>query len=101
MSSEEKDEEGVAIRGDSPGSVLASDVIDAFGTLSISDRGISRFFGPTGGSEVCSIIVAAVFCVIKSSVTELIDCKQLVPSVHPDLTHFYSRIVEFQLLNYR
>lgn len=28
------------------------DVIDAFGTLSISDHGISRFFGPTGGSEV-------------------------------------------------
>ncbi|KXN83523.1 hypothetical protein AN958_01347, partial [Leucoagaricus sp. SymC.cos] len=28
-----------------------SDVIDAFGTLSISDHGISRFFGPTGGSE--------------------------------------------------
>ncbi|KAK7461295.1 hypothetical protein VKT23_008474 [Stygiomarasmius scandens] len=27
------------------------DVIDAFGTLSISDHGISRFFGPTGGSE--------------------------------------------------
>ena len=30
----------------------ASDVIDALGTLSISDHGISRFFGPTGGSEV-------------------------------------------------
>lgn len=28
------------------------EVIDAFGTLSISDHGISRFFGPTGGSEV-------------------------------------------------
>ncbi|KAK1221049.1 hypothetical protein PQX77_016095 [Marasmius sp. AFHP31] len=27
------------------------DPIDAFGTLSISDHGISRFFGPTGGSE--------------------------------------------------
>ncbi|KAG6829926.1 hypothetical protein H0H87_009784 [Tephrocybe sp. NHM501043] len=27
------------------------DVIDAFGTLSISDHGISRFFGPTGGVE--------------------------------------------------
>ncbi|KIK69750.1 hypothetical protein GYMLUDRAFT_521243 [Collybiopsis luxurians FD-317 M1] len=27
------------------------DVIDAFGTLSISNHGISRFFGPTGGSE--------------------------------------------------
>lgn len=28
------------------------DAIDAFGTLSISDHGISRFFGPTGGVEV-------------------------------------------------
>ncbi|KAG7093648.1 hypothetical protein E1B28_007310 [Marasmius oreades] len=27
------------------------EVIDTFGTLSISDHGISRFFGPTGGSE--------------------------------------------------
>ncbi|KAG6848803.1 hypothetical protein H0H93_013878, partial [Arthromyces matolae] len=29
----------------------SGDVIDAFGTLSISDHGISRFFGPTGGVE--------------------------------------------------
>lgn len=27
-------------------------MIDALGTLSISDHGISRFFGPTGGCEV-------------------------------------------------
>ncbi|CAA7261067.1 unnamed protein product [Cyclocybe aegerita] len=27
------------------------EVMDAFGTLSISEHGISRFFGPTGGSE--------------------------------------------------
>ncbi|KAF7303857.1 Zn(2)-C6 fungal-type domain-containing protein [Mycena indigotica] len=33
------------------------DVIDAFGTLSISDHGISRFFGPTGGSE--SLLIAS------------------------------------------
>ncbi|KAJ7097562.1 fungal-specific transcription factor domain-containing protein [Mycena epipterygia] len=32
------------------------DVIDAFGTLSISDHGISRFFGPTGGCE--SLLIA-------------------------------------------
>ncbi|KAF7313921.1 Zn(2)-C6 fungal-type domain-containing protein [Mycena chlorophos] len=32
------------------------DVIDAFGTLSISDHGISRFFGLTGGSE--SLLIA-------------------------------------------
>lgn len=30
----------------------ATDVIDAFGTLSITDRGISRFFGAAGGTEV-------------------------------------------------
>ncbi|KAF7328687.1 Zn(2)-C6 fungal-type domain-containing protein [Mycena sanguinolenta] len=34
------------------------DVIDAFGTLSISDHGISRFFGPTGGSEVRPFFIA-------------------------------------------
>lgn len=28
------------------------EIIDAFGTLSISDHGVSRFFGPTGGPEV-------------------------------------------------
>jgi hypothetical protein len=31
-----------------------ADIIDAFGTLTISDHGISRFFGLTGGSEVCA-----------------------------------------------
>lgn len=30
----------------------SSDIMDAFGTLSMSDYGVSRFFGPTGGSEV-------------------------------------------------
>lgn len=28
------------------------EVLDTFGTLSITDHGVSRFFGPTGGSEV-------------------------------------------------
>lgn len=28
------------------------DIIDAFGTLSVSEHGVSRFFGPTGGAEV-------------------------------------------------
>jgi len=28
-----------------------NDVVYAFGTMSISDHGVSRFFGPTGGSE--------------------------------------------------
>lgn len=27
------------------------DIIDAFGTLSVSEHGVSRFFGPTGGAE--------------------------------------------------
>lgn len=27
------------------------EILDAFGTLSITDHGISRFYGPTGGSE--------------------------------------------------
>ncbi|KAK0205099.1 fungal-specific transcription factor domain-containing protein, partial [Desarmillaria ectypa] len=34
-----------------------AEVIDAFGTLSISDHGISRFFGPTGGCE--SLLIAS------------------------------------------
>lgn len=32
--------------------ILPPEALDAFGTLSISEHGISRFFGPTGGSEV-------------------------------------------------
>ncbi|KAG5635134.1 hypothetical protein H0H81_012333 [Sphagnurus paluster] len=43
-------------RGSGAPDGAASDVIDAFGTLSISDHGISRFFGPTGGSE--SLLIA-------------------------------------------
>lgn len=34
----------------------ATDVIDAFGTLSITDRGTSRFFGAAGGTEVCIFV---------------------------------------------
>lgn len=29
-----------------------ADVLNALGTLTISDRGVSRFIGPSGGSEV-------------------------------------------------
>ena len=32
------------------------DVIEAFGTLSVYDHGVSRFFGPSGGTEVCFLI---------------------------------------------
>ena len=35
------------------------EVIDAIGTLSISENGISRFFGPTGGSEVRRFFVTS------------------------------------------
>ncbi|KAL1681609.1 fungal-specific transcription factor domain-containing protein [Schizophyllum commune] len=35
----------------SPAPQARDDMIDAFGTLSISDHGVSRFFGPTGGAE--------------------------------------------------
>ncbi|CDO70135.1 hypothetical protein BN946_scf184783.g19 [Trametes cinnabarina] len=33
------------------GTVAPSDVVTAFGMLSVSDHGVSRFFGPTGGTE--------------------------------------------------
>lgn len=52
ISNDEKDDEPL-MDDSSGGSGPTSDVIDAFGTLSIADHGISRFFGPTGGSEVC------------------------------------------------
>ncbi|KAJ6598179.1 fungal-specific transcription factor domain-containing protein [Mycena vulgaris] len=42
--------DGADGEGTAPASA-GGDVIDAFGTLSISDHGISRFFGPTGGCE--------------------------------------------------
>lgn len=48
----EMDEEGYSPMVDVEGTVgHVPDVIDTLGTLSISDNGISRFFGPTGGSE--------------------------------------------------
>lgn len=34
------------------GTVTPTDVVSAFGMLSVSDHGVSRFFGPTGGTEV-------------------------------------------------
>ena len=34
------------------------EIIDAFGTLSISQHGVARFFGPTGGSEVRSNLLS-------------------------------------------
>ena len=37
----------------------SGDVVSAFGMLSMSDHGVSRFFGPTGGTEVCSALASA------------------------------------------
>ncbi|KAF8656078.1 hypothetical protein AX16_002778 [Volvariella volvacea WC 439] len=53
--SEEKDEE-TPFLGEIGGAPAAPDMIESFGTLSISDHGVSRFFGPTGGSE--SLLIA-------------------------------------------
>ncbi|KDQ26287.1 hypothetical protein PLEOSDRAFT_1077318 [Pleurotus ostreatus PC15] len=46
-----EDSLGIPEDGGAPTTGMSSDTLDAFGTLSISDHGISRFFGPTGGSE--------------------------------------------------
>ncbi|KAH7922072.1 hypothetical protein BV22DRAFT_1037878 [Leucogyrophana mollusca] len=47
----QRDTEGSAMSDDGMGPSNPPEVLDAFGTLSITDHGISRFFGPTGGSE--------------------------------------------------
>ncbi|KAG1736395.1 uncharacterized protein EDB91DRAFT_1142251 [Suillus paluster] len=48
---DQKDEYGI-VAGDSTAELLnPPEILDAFGTLSITDHGISWFFGPTGGSE--------------------------------------------------
>lgn len=47
-----KDDESFVPPDESGGPSHPPEVLDAFGTLSITDHGISRFFGPTGGSEV-------------------------------------------------
>ncbi|KAJ7220750.1 fungal-specific transcription factor domain-containing protein [Mycena pura] len=47
-------EDGAEGKAPGGGGGGGGDVIDAFGTLSISDHGISRFFGPTGGCESLS-----------------------------------------------
>jgi len=39
-------------RADEAGPSHPPEIMDAFGTLSISDHGVARFFGPTGGPEV-------------------------------------------------
>lgn len=54
-----RDEGGDSMDDSSPAPIgQTGEVIDALGTLSISDHGISRFFGPTGGSE--SLLLASI-----------------------------------------
>ena len=38
-----------------------AEMLDTFGTLSINDHGISRFFGPTGGSQVSIPLTISTF----------------------------------------
>jgi len=52
LSMNQKDEYGPAAGDHVTGPSNPPEIQDAFGTLSIADHGISRFFGPTGGSEV-------------------------------------------------
>lgn len=47
-----KDEEPFTSPDESGAPGHHPDVLDTFGMLSITDHGISRFFGPTGGPEV-------------------------------------------------
>lgn len=49
-STPERDEDGPPV--DSKDIKSPQDVIEAFGTLSVYDHGVSRFFGPSGGPEV-------------------------------------------------
>ncbi|KAG9313263.1 hypothetical protein JVU11DRAFT_6728 [Chiua virens] len=46
-----KDDEPSSPPDESGAATHPPEILDAFGTLSITDHGISRFFGPTGGSE--------------------------------------------------
>ena len=55
MQTDERDEADTPADEGMGQTAQTGDVIDAFGTLSISEHGISRFFGPTGGSEVRSL----------------------------------------------
>lgn len=52
LSMNQKDEYGTVTGDHVAAPSNPPEIQDAFGTLSIADHGISRFFGPTGGSEV-------------------------------------------------
>jgi hypothetical protein len=57
MQTDERDEADTPADESMGQATQTGDGIDAFGTLSISEHGISRFFGPTGGSEVISFLI--------------------------------------------
>ena len=61
MQTDERDEADTPADENMGQATQTGDAIDAFGTLSISEHGISRFFGPTGGSEVYPYIKMHVF----------------------------------------
>lgn len=66
IANDDRDEEGPGMMEDT-GTFQGNtpDVIDAFGTLSISDHGVSRFFGPTGGSEVSNSSLSQYYMIAK------------------------------------
>jgi len=51
MQTDERDEADIPADESMGQATQTGEAIDAFGTLSISEHGISRFFGQTGGSE--------------------------------------------------
>jgi hypothetical protein len=61
MQTDERDEADTPADESMGQATQTGDAIDAFGTLSISEHGISRFFGPTGGSEVMSLYLDVFF----------------------------------------
>lgn len=68
-----QDDDAAEIADDSSGPSSPAEVMDSFGTLSISDHGISRYFGLTGGPEVS--IPARLRCLyfLINLITELIE----------------------------
>lgn len=57
---------------DDPSGSNPPEVMDTFGTLSIFDHGVSRYFGPTGGPEVSLFANISLYTVL-SILSELID----------------------------
>ncbi|CAL1714453.1 unnamed protein product [Somion occarium] len=72
--------------------VKPADVIEAFGTLSVYDHGVSRFFGPTGGTEYLlytesdSPVVSPNNSIGSKTPESFRD--SMSPPVNPDLSRF-------------